>query len=147
MEKNKLLPKELITSNGEFDLIDPKLSETWQGRIFLHPPHNANFEKYIDKMANHGNGIALVFSRTDSNAFHKYILNRAHALFFISGRFKYIDENGKKFKENCGGAVLFVAYGQQNSSILKQCKIKGVYVPLVRKYTRKRIEKTEKIDL
>lgn len=150
MEKTKQLPKELIICNGEFDLVNPKLSEEWKGRVFIHPPHDRkNLELFLEKMAVHGNGIALLFNRSDSKTFHKHVLKRSHGLFYLQHRFYYLDEKGKKHKENCGGAVLFVAYGQTNSSLLKHCKLEGIYVPLIRRYTKKKSidTLTEKIEL
>lgn len=141
MERMKLLPKELVECNGGFDMINPPIESEWFGRVFLHPlSDKKNFEQQIEKMAMHRNGIALIFNRSDSNGFHRHILERAHALFFLQGRFYYNDENGVKHKENCGGATLFVAYGQYNAAILKRCRLKGVYVPLVRKYQKRNQE-------
>lgn len=149
MEAKRNLPKEMISCNGEFDMIQPPLIGEWNGRIFLHPmTDKKKTDEFVEKFSQHGNGILLIGAGTDSHTFQKHILNRAHALFFIQGRFYYLKEDGSKEKENCGKAMVFVAYGQQNSIALKHCKLKGVYVPLIRRYTKKIIDTlTEKIEL
>lgn len=81
-------PKEIIESLGEFDL-DPAtsletyklnksarkiytikengLKQEWNGRVWLNPPYsNPLIQQFLLKMAEHNNGIALVFAKIEA---------------------------------------------------------------------------------
>ena len=105
-----LTPPEIIRSLGEFDL-DPcsphpdrrpwdtakdhyweeldGLNQPWKGRVWCNPPYGRETFKWIDKLSNHGDGIALIFARTETIGFHEYIWNKADAVFFFKGRLRF----------------------------------------------------------
>ena len=78
-------PKWIIDALGSFDL-DPcapseqfytadkcytkemdGLYQEWEGRVWLNPPYkNPLIGKFMKRLAEHGNGIALVFNRMDT---------------------------------------------------------------------------------
>lgn len=145
-----LTPPELIKSLGEFDLDpcspinrpwptaknhftidDMGLMQNWVGRVWMNPPYGAETGDWLDKLRQHGNGIALVFSRTDTTYFQEYVFRVADALFFIRGRLKFYHVSGVVANSNAGAPSVLIAYGQKNANILKNLKsIKGHYVPL-----------------
>ena len=76
-------PKEILDALGKFDL-DPcapirplwptaevmydqnidGLSQIWEGRVWLNPPYSRPLiELFVRKLAEHGNGIALLFNQ------------------------------------------------------------------------------------
>jgi hypothetical protein len=139
-----LTPPEIIKSLGDFDLDpcspinrpwdtakhhftieDDGLSKEWQGRIWMNPPYGSNTGKWLEKLSNHGNGIALIFARTETEMFHKFVWNKADALLFFSGRlyFHYVD--GTRAKSNAGGPSVLIAYGRNNVDSLYNCGIIG----------------------
>ena len=86
-------PKEVLKALGRFDL-DPcapirplwptaevmydrnmdGLSLKWEGRVWLNPPYSRPLiEQFVRKLAEHGNGIALLFNRCDSKMFQDVI--------------------------------------------------------------------------
>lgn len=140
-------PKEIIDALGKFDL-DPcapvkplwqtaetmynknhdGLTKDWVGRVWLNPPYSRPLiEQFVRKLAQHGNGIALLFNRCDSKMFQDIILRRQRQLnfyaegFVFSGRTEYGGDS-----PGCG-AVL-IAFGEENAEILKTCNISGKYV-------------------
>jgi hypothetical protein len=88
---------------------------------------------WLEKLARHGNGIALVFARTETRMFFQHVWPVASAVLFIEGRlhFHYID--GSRSKGNSGGPSVLIAYGAENSYALKSSGIKGKFLAIRRK--------------
>jgi hypothetical protein len=147
-----LTPKYIIDSFPEFDL-DPcasvhqewataktmiKLPENgllaeWFGRVWLNPPYGARqINPWLEKMALHGNGMALVFARTETLWFHEHVWPFASGVFFFKGRLSYI--HGKalsgraKYGANAACPSVLVSYGDECSELLQKCSLKGKFV-------------------
>jgi len=145
-----LTPPDLLKALGDFDL-DPcapvtrpwdiakhhltiendGLLQEWHGKCFVNPPYGPETGKWLNKLAKHGNGIALTFARTETRMFFEFVWNLADSLLFIEGRLYFYSVDGKKAKSNSGGPSVLIAYGQDNCEILKKCGIPGKYIPLV----------------
>lgn len=136
-----LTPLELIKPLGKFDL-DPcafpdhqtaekliclpecGLVNEWKGRVWLNPPYGKEIGKWLKKLEQHGNGIALVFSRTDTNWFHD--LN-PDAMFFIKGRICFLKPDKTKDTNAGHGSVLLI-FGQNNIEAIINSSMKGKLV-------------------
>lgn len=156
-----LTPPEVIAALGPFDLDpcapeerwptaerkftqrDNGLIQPWRGRIWLNPPYtNGVIEKWLARMAEHDLGTALIFARTETDAFFRYVFERATALLFMRGRINFhhgpghVDTNGapiafgKRAKGDAGAPTVLCAYGMRDADILAACKIDGQFVPL-----------------
>ena len=128
-------PPEIIAELGPFD-DDPcvpgsidGLTRPWEGFVWLNPPYGAEIGTWLHKMANHGSGIALVFARTETRWFVKWIWNRASSVRFIHGRLHF-HLNGVAHKGNAGGPSVLVGYGVEADARLKRCTIAGTFVKL-----------------
>jgi len=139
-----LTPPEIITALGEFDL-DPSspvnrpwatawhhytkedngLIQKWFGRVWLNPPYGPEAKKWIARMAQHRNGIALVFARTDTNMFHEHIFPIADAIMFLDKRLTFYSVEGVRGKSNAGAPSVLVAYGANNVKALIKAKQTG----------------------
>ena len=86
---------------------------------------------WMKKMAEHNNGIALVFARTDTEWFHKYVSNAATAVLFLEGRVKFVDCNHNEAGTPGCGSML-VAYGEKAALTLATSDVRGCYVRLKR---------------
>lgn len=146
---NWLTPPEIIKALGRFDL-DPCTPEAmprktahkmlskkddgltcdWSGRVWLNPPYGNEAEKWLNKLADHGDGISLIFARTETRSFFKEVWGKASALLFIEGRLHFHDINGVKASANAGAPSVLVAYGQNNADCLRNCTIQGAFVLL-----------------
>lgn len=62
-----ITPKWIIDRLGTFDL-DPCACEPQP----CNPPYGRSLGIWLERMALHNNGIALVFARTDTRAFHDH---------------------------------------------------------------------------
>lgn len=142
-------PKEIIDALGSFDL-DPcvplsplwrtaavmynqhndGLTQEWHGRVFLNPPYSRPLiNRFIEKMAAHNNGIALLFNRCDSKMFQDYVLDKCSGILFLNKRIHFYRPDGTQGKSPGCGSIL-VAYGRANLEVLQRCNIPGrLFVP------------------
>lgn len=108
------------------------LSVDWYGRVWLNPPYGSRvLVKWLRKLAEHGNGIALVPSRTEVEEwFWPLIWEAAHAVFFFRGRLYFRCPDGS-IKGNAGHGSVLVAYGLMNVSRIRDSGLRGRLVRLV----------------
>jgi hypothetical protein len=78
-----------IPAKQSFSLEDDGLSQMWDGRVWCNPPYGPRISQWMDRMAEHGDGLALVFARSDAAWFHR-ALKQADAVCFIRGRVRFI---------------------------------------------------------
>lgn len=141
-----LTPLELIRQLGEFDLDpcapvnrpwdtakrhytidDDGFTKPWAGRIWLNPPYGRETFKWLDRLADHGSGIALIFARTDTKGFHKTVWERAHAVFFFKGRLKFHHVTGEKAGTANAPSVL-VSYSPADTLAIMRAGLDGKLV-------------------
>ena len=80
-------------------------------------------------MAEHGNGIVLLFNRLDSVMMQEVVLKNAHAMKFLRKRIRFYREDGTQGCSPGCGSVLF-AFGKENAEILRNQKSEGVFIEL-----------------
>lgn len=148
-----LTPPEIIKALGAFDL-DPcapaderrpwdmaanhysaeknGLSLPWHGRVWCNPPYGLEAARWLEKLAAHGNGIALIFARTETAMFFDHVWEKADALLFIRGRLHFHHVDGRRAAANSGAPSVLVAYGQNNVQALRTSGIAGIVVDLTK---------------
>ena len=107
-----------IPANKYYTEQDDGLSQNWEGTVWMNPPYGKYTAKWLDKFIQHGNGIALVFSRTDTKWFHNYV-NKADAVLFIKGRL-FFYKSGIKTKHSAGNGSILIACGEKAVNALEQ---------------------------
>lgn len=148
-----LTPPEWIQALGPFDLdpccppgmpwrtattmwtrADDGLSQQWFGRAWCNPPYGPPkiIEPWMSRMAQHGNGIALIFARTETRCWFKYIWPVATAALFVEGRPHFHTVDGTRAPGNSGAPVALIAYGTENAEALARSGIRGKLVILNR---------------
>ena len=130
-----LTPPEILAALGRFDL-DPcapavrpwdtasrhfwadGLDMPWEGRVWCNPPFGREAVKWLRKLAEHGDGIALIPARTETAMFTECVWGAADAVLFIKGRphFHYVD--GTRAPFNSGAPICLIAYGIHNVAAL-----------------------------
>jgi hypothetical protein len=101
-------------------------------RVFLNPPYGRKTELWLRKMASHRNGIVLIFAKTDTEMFFKYVWGVADAVLFLKGRIRFLDESGKQGRYTSGAPSCLVAYGLENVCSLMKSGIEGKLVILMK---------------
>lgn len=143
-----LTPPELVKKLGEFDLdpcspvnppfvhaktnytvIENGLVKKWFGRVYMNPPYGKDLYKWLDKLQKHGNGITLIFARTETKFFFEHVWDKADALLFVKGRIRFYHVSGEQ-GGTPGAPSVFIAYGKNNALALKNSGIKGKYIKL-----------------
>lgn len=117
------------TAKNHYTEIDNGLTLAWVGRVFLNPPYS-DAGVWLSRLATHGNGVALVFARTDTRWFHSCVWGKADALLFLRGRLKFFHVDGSEAKGNCGAPSVLIAFGGGNACQLQQSGLAGAYVKL-----------------
>ncbi len=118
------------TANHHYTINGDGLKQHWFGRVWLNPPYGLEAAAWLEKLAKHGNGIALIFARTETKMFFDHVWNKAHSLLFIEGRLHFHNAEGIRAKTNAGAPSVLIAYGNNNADILENCGIKGRHIIL-----------------
>lgn len=111
------------------------LAYNWYGLVWCNPPYGSDTPAWLKRMEEHGNGIALVFSRTDTNWFHRYAV-AGEGILFIASRIKFINANqatsnpeGNIPRDSSPGAAsMLIAYGQVAFDYLRDAETRGLGV-------------------
>jgi len=146
------------TAKKHFTVEDDGLNQDWNGRVWCNPPYGLEAALWLRKMKQHGNGIALIFARTETKMFFDHVWNGASALLFIEGRLcfhlvnapnhEHCESNSHEWhiynpktnakackhcgqaKTNSGAPSVLVSYGKNNAEVLLNCGIKGKFISL-----------------
>lgn len=121
------------------------LTAPWYGRVWLNPPFGKEAVKWLRRLKAHGNGIALIPARTETDMYYETIWGHADSICFVQGRphfhvatdtlFKFKNrapvfvERGGRAPCNSGVPIALVAYGSQNRAALVTSEL-GVVVPM-----------------
>ena len=130
-----LTPPELVRALGAFDLDpcsprvrpwdtaanhysieDDGLRQDWQGRVWLNPPYS-DMRRWLGRLADHGEGTALIFARTETALWFDLVWDRAAAVLFLRGRLSFYYPNGKRAKANSGAPSALIAYGERDAAV------------------------------
>ena len=142
---NWFTPPQIVKALGSFDLDpcthvdrpwdtavahltieDNGLLLPWAGRVWMNPPYTRDqIGLWFSKLAEHGNGCALVFNRSDTEWYQDYVFPHATSILYKRGRihFHYLD--GTRAKSNSGAPSVIIAYGENNADAIEDSGIKG----------------------
>lgn len=142
-----LTPPEIIKALGEFSLDpcspikrpwptalkhftveDNGLAQVWEGRVWLNPPYGAETGKWMARMAKHGNGIAMIFARTETETWFEWVWPKMTAVLFLKGRVAFYHVDGHRARANAGAPSALIAYGKSNACALRDSGIEGQLV-------------------
>lgn len=106
-------------------------------RIWLNPPYDRRtIHLWLKKMADHANGITMIFARTETQAFQKWVFEYAYSIMFIAGRCNFFDIYGqpaqtkKGEKANGGAPSVLISYSERDSEAIADSGIKGAHLPV-----------------
>jgi hypothetical protein len=144
-----LTPPEIIRALGDFDLDpcapairpwamakshytieDDGLSKSWHGRVWCNPPYGSETGKWLKKLSEHGNGIALIFARTETGNFFRYVWPRTSGIIFLRGRLVFHHADGTKPANSAGAPSCLVAYGALNAKTLQHSGLDGIFLSI-----------------
>lgn len=116
------------TAATHYTVEDDGMAQPWFGRVWCNPPFGREAVKWLRRMAEHGNGIALIPARTETEMFFETVWAGACAVLFLRGRphFHYVD--GRRASFNSGAPICLVAYGELNRLALELSGLPGQLV-------------------
>jgi hypothetical protein len=123
-------PRPWPTAKRHIELPEDGLRADWNGRVWCNPPYGAEAKNWLAKLAAHGDGIALVFARTETGMFFTEVWPKAHGILFLKGRIAFCDRNGKP-AQSAGAPSCLIAYGTSNADVLRNCTLGGHFIELV----------------
>jgi DNA N-6-adenine-methyltransferase (Dam) len=109
-----------IPARRHYTITDDGLDSPWTGRVWCNPPYGKHTSVWLERLAKHGNGIALVLSRTDTEWFHR-AASSADMTCFMRGRIRFIANNDGKLSQpgNVGAGSALFAFGLENARALE----------------------------
>jgi hypothetical protein len=113
------------TAARHYSVLDDGLHQPWFGRVWLNPPYGRETGIWLERLRKHGNGIALVFARTETHMFFNCIWSDADAVLFLRGRLAFFHVDGT-VGGHAGAPSCLVAYGHTNVDALRQSKLDGI---------------------
>src|SRR5690606_9422951 len=119
------------TAATQFTIEDDGLAQAWHGFAWVNPPFGPEAEKWLARLAEHGNGIGLVPARTETRWFVGQVWEKADGIYFLHGRPHFHRIDGVRAKANSGAPIVLVAYGAEATRRLSNCSLRGSWVPLI----------------
>lgn len=109
------VPADTFYSPRENGLLSP-----WQGKVWLNPPYGPEAPAFLHRLAEHGNGMALLFARTETRWFQA-AAPRADAVSFLRDRLYFIRGDGATGRSAAGSVLL--AWGEECASALARADL------------------------
>jgi DNA N-6-adenine-methyltransferase (Dam) len=141
-----LTPPQIIAALGPFDLdpcaavgqpwatarvhytvVEDGLVQPWFGFVWCNAPFGPGLRHWLARMADHGNGIALVPARTETHWFVEHVWQRADGLLFLHGRLRFHAIDGQPAKSTIGTPICLVAYGLEAVRRLCRATLAGTF--------------------
>lgn len=113
---------------------DDGLTQDWgTDRVWLNPPYSRILLRaFVEKLAHHNHGTALLVNRTDNLMFFEVIFPHAASMLFMRNRVKFIRPDGSTGNPFFGSVL--IAFGPEDDTILRTAALSntilGKYVKL-----------------
>lgn len=120
-------PVPWVPASTFYSVVDDGLAQPWIGRVWLNPPYGPGINRWLDRLADHGDGVALVPVRVES-VWGQRALTAADVVCFIAGRIRFIQRDGRRSADPTFGSML-LGYGTQCADAVRRC---GLGVTLTR---------------
>ena len=99
--------------------------------VFMNPPYSRPLLRpFVEKLAEHNNGIALLKNQVDNLLFQEVIFPKAKSMIFMRHRIKFLQPDGTTGSPFFGSVL--VAFGFEADTRVRQSSIQGKYLILNR---------------
>jgi len=116
-----------IPARRHYSQADDGLTRPWRGRVWLNPPYGRQTPAWLRRLAAHGDGIALVFARSDTAWFQEFV-PPATAVCFVAGRLRFVPGDGRRERSTAGAPSLLIAYGLPCALAVAQSRLGQTFV-------------------
>lgn len=145
-----------IDTHFDMDIASPKIPPFWMtqwidrfvdeeedglkvemyGKVWVNPPYGDLVYPFFKRMAEHNNGMGLVFCRPGSEWFQEFVLGAASAVFYMRRRIRFWGPDGQPIKPICkktgkpkasspGADSVIIAWGDECADILIEAEQTG----------------------
>jgi hypothetical protein len=111
--------KSFVPADNHYTIVDDGLASPWFGTVWVNPPYGKHTPVWMEKLAEHGDGIALVFARTDVAWFHEFG-TKADVVCFVRSRVKFFQGDMETQPGTPGAGSMLLAYGPKAAAALRQ---------------------------
>lgn len=139
-----LTPRWILAELSEFDLdpcacdlnptwVAPRyftslldgLTQPWSGRVFMNPPFS-NVVPWVEKHAQHGEGISLLPASIESRVWRSEIWMKAHGILFLAGRTRFANPDGSITTGRPLRPVALVSWSKRDLDVLMASNLAGI---------------------
>ena len=120
--------KSFVPALRHYTIEDDGLVSPWDGFVWVNPPYGSETQKWMRKLADHNNGIALVFARTDVKWFQE-IAPRASAITFVSGRIRFFQGSTDNRGGTPGAGSMLMGFGASAAEVLLDANLGVTFTP------------------
>jgi hypothetical protein len=111
-------------AKNHLTVIDNGLIRPWTGRVWLNPPYGDQTVRWMQRMSEHKNGIALIYVRTETRIFFPWVWDYAAGFLFLDKRLHFYTVEGVK-GGSAGCPSVLIAYSDYDADILAACASSG----------------------
>lgn len=117
---HELAARTYLLERGEDGLRLP-----WSGRVWLNPPYGREAEAFIERLADHGRGTALIFASPETAVWDRLVWPRATLILLLAGRVTFWTEERVSARTNPGKGSALIAYGLEDAAALRASTLPG----------------------
>ncbi len=110
-----------IPATNHYTEADDGLLQPWEGRVWLNPPYSKT-RPWIERLAEHGDGIALLPADTSTVWFHAAVLERADGICFLRHRLRFVRFDPGK-ETSARYPSILVGYGDEAAEAVVACQL------------------------
>lgn len=110
--------KSFVPAKRHYTIVDDGLASPWEGTCWVNPPYGSETRHWMKKLAEHGDGMALVFARTDVRWFQFYGV-QADLICFVSQRVRFYQGSTTSQGGTPGAGSMILAYGAKAAEALR----------------------------
>jgi hypothetical protein len=105
-----------IPARRRYSLPVDGLAQPWEGRVWLNPPYAAETARWVGRLAEHGDGLALTFVRS-CTPWWQSAVRRSTGVLFVEGRLSFIEgspelRRGRRRDSRAGAPSCLIAFGE-----------------------------------
>ena len=108
-----------VPAHTKYTLPTDGLAEPWHGTVWVNPPYGKHTGTWVKKLADHGDGIALVFARPDT-AWFQQAYRTADVVCFVERRIKFVNGFTGKADGTPGAGSALIGYGTKAYNAIVQ---------------------------
>ena len=110
--------KSFVSAKHHYTINDDGLASKWFGTVFVNPPSGKHTGIWMRKLAEHGDGIGLVFARTDVRWFQD-IAPKLSAVCFVAAKVKFFRGGMEEQYGTVGAGSMLLGFGNKSAEILR----------------------------